>query len=409
MERSTLRIAWRNLGRNRWRTALTVMAIGVGQFALLATSAIMLGYADNIRRAVTGPLVGHVQLHAPEWREDRAIDQEIVDVAPRVAVIEAHAEVANAAPRLYAPVLTAPVQDAFSAIVVGVDVARESVDFGMLSGNREALRPMHVLLGYRLARRMQTEVGQEIAIIGQAPNGALANDLYIVQEIIRSPVDLVNQTGIVMRLEDAQELFYMPGAAHEIVVRARRSGIARELAARLAADPGLAGLEVTPWMEVVPEFELMLRMSDFVGLVVLLLVFVAAIAGIANTLMMSTFERSHELGMLLALGCTPRRLRRMIMAEAMLIGVVGVVAGTVAGYLFVLLTQGGGIDFAMWGRAEVQDLAIKGLNLPLHVHPRMDWRNALIGLFAILLTSLVASLWPAALASRLEPVEAMRA
>ena len=74
MHWSTFKIGWRNLGRNKKRTALALLAIGVGQFALLASNGLMRGYADNIRLAITGPMIGHVQVHAPKWRDERALD-----------------------------------------------------------------------------------------------------------------------------------------------------------------------------------------------------------------------------------------------------------------------------------------------------------------------------------------------
>jgi ABC-type lipoprotein release transport system permease subunit len=100
----------------------------------------------------------------------------------------------------------------------------------------------------------------------------------------------------------------------------------------------------------------------------------------------------------------------MIVIEAVLTGILGVIIGTILGYLFVVATADTGIDMASWGGSgEVQDMAYKGLNLPLHVFPRLEPSDTLLGLVAVLFTSLVASIWPAWTAARLEPVEAMRA
>ena len=123
MQLSTVQIAWRNLGRNKKRTALALLAIGVGQFALLASNGLMRGYADNIRLAITGPMIGHVQVHAPEWRKERALDLYIDGVGDILSEIGLDPAVGSAAARIYAPVLVAPHQDAFSAMVVGLDVS----------------------------------------------------------------------------------------------------------------------------------------------------------------------------------------------------------------------------------------------------------------------------------------------
>lgn len=409
MRVSTWRIAWRNLGRNKRRTFLALLAIAVGQFALLATNGLMHGYADNIRLAITGPMIGHVQIHEPDWREERAMDLTIRDVDKVLEVVRADDEVKNAGARIYAPVLAAPERDAFGAVVLGVEVDVESTEYGLLSGLDQPLRQGEVLIGNRLARRMKAKPGQEIAIIGQAVDGSIANDLYTIKDIVSSPADIVNQSGVVMRLDDAQQLFYMPGEAHEIVIRAKTSGISGELTHRLAEQPALRGLEVADWKTIVPELVLVVEMADYMGYFVLILVFIAAIAGIANTFMMATFERIHEFGMLLALGTRPVRLVSLILVEATLLGILGVIVGTMLGGVFVAITHQTGIDMASWGGPEASDIAYQGLNLPLEIHPRLTIVDPLVGLVAVIITALTAAAWPASLAARLEPMEAMRA
>jgi putative ABC transport system permease protein len=406
----TAQIAWRNLGRNKKRTALALLAIAVAQFALLATDGLMRGYSDNVRLAITGPMVGHVQAHHPNWRRERALDLAIGQVDGIVSVIQQDPDVEDVSARIYAPVLVAPEEDAFVAMVVGLSVESESSKYGVLSGLKAPLERGKVLIGHRLARKTNAKPGQEIAVVGQAADGSLANDLYIVQDIIKCPADIINQSGIVMSLQDAQRLFVMPNQASEIIIRAKTSGKSRDITRRLSENPQLASIEVLPWQEIVPELVLILKMSDYVGYFALVIVFVAAIAGIANTLMMSTFERMHEFGMLLALGTRPMRIVRLIVCEAIFIGILGVAVGTILGYGFVAGTAERGIDMASWGgEGQVEDMAYQGLNLPLHIYPRLEPFDSLIGLVAVIITSMAASVWPAWIAGRLEPVEAMRA
>ncbi len=410
MHLRTVQIAWRNLGRNKKRTALAFLAITVAQFAFLATDGLMRGYSDNIRLAITGPMVGHVQAHDPNWRKERALDLAIDDIDKVVSQVQSDPDVGNVSARIYAPVLVAPEQDAFIATVIGLSIDAESSPYGILSGLKQPLEKGKVLIGYRLAKKINAKPGQEIAVVGQAADGSLANDLYIVQDIIKCPVDLVNQSGIVMSLLDAQQLFVLPNQANEIVIRAGTSGKSREIVNRLSQKSIFANIELLTWDKIVPELVLLLKMSDYVGYFVLIIVVIAAIAGIANTLMMSTFERLHEFGMLLALGTRPMRIVNMIICESIFIGIIGVAIGTVLGYGFVIGTAEQGIDMASWGgEGQVEDMAYQGLNLPLHIHPRLEPIDSLLGLAAVIVTSLLASVWPAWIAGRLEPIKAMRA
>ncbi|MCH8217816.1 MAG: ABC transporter permease [Planctomycetes bacterium] len=404
----TLQIAWRNLGRSKKRTGLALLAIAVGQFALLATSGLMHGYADNIQAAITGPMIGHVQIHDPNWRDERALDLMLQDVNALLQTVAAYPQVESVAARIYSPVLVAPQQEAFVAMIVGVEPEVESREYGLLSGLDTPLEPGKVLIGYRLARKMQVEPGQEIAVIGQSVDGFMANALYRIQDVIRCPADMVNLSGIVMSLADAQTFLAMPDSAHEIVVRTGPMVDSQGLADALTQAPQLAGTEILAWQQLVPELVIVIKSADFTAYFVLVLVFIAALAGIANTLMMSTFERTHEFGMLLSLGCRPGRIALMIVMEALLIALLGILLGTILGYAFVAVTEESGIDMASRGDSEADDLAFKGLALPLNVYPRLEPGDSLLGVVAILLTSLIASIWPTWVAARLEPMEAMR-
>ncbi|MBD3235119.1 MAG: hypothetical protein GF330_00255, partial [Candidatus Eisenbacteria bacterium] len=86
---TTVRIAWRNLGRNRRRAAFAIIAIAVGQLAYLATAGLMHGFGEQFFDSLTGPLVGHVQIHHPEYREERSIDLTLDDLGAKLSTVRA--------------------------------------------------------------------------------------------------------------------------------------------------------------------------------------------------------------------------------------------------------------------------------------------------------------------------------
>ena len=409
-ENSTLRMAWRGLGRNRKRSALAAVAIGLGQFAFLATAAIMHGYADHYFDSVTGPLVGHVQVSAPGWREERAVDQTLDNVGAMLAAIRGQPQVVRAVPRIYAPVLAALEEEGFVGIVVGADPALEAVSGGLLGSEELAglLGDGRVLVGKGLARQRGIEAGAELAVVGQDMDGSIASALYEVAEVIESPVELVNSTGIVAGLQDARALLRMDDEAHEIVVRLHEAEQIDQAAAALGAQPALHGVEIKLWHEVVPQLAGIIRMMDMYSLVVLGIVCLASIAGIANTMMMSTFERRRELGMLLALGATPGRLLRMVATEAVLLGALGVLLGTALGACFAELTAESGFDLAKFGGEESFEMGFQGVQVASRVYPEVRGGDVWAGVAAVLVTALAACVWPLLHVARLEPVEAMR-
>jgi len=417
MSLSTLNIAWRNLGRNRKRTLLAVSAIALGQLLLVFVNGFMAGMFKDMLNTVTGPLVGHVQIHQRDWREERAVDLYIDNLSAVVGEVASLPAIVGISPRIYSAALSASGEltgqpaDAEPAMVVGVDVAQESRSGGILEGlDPETLSGSgDVILGKVLATRLGVESGQQLAVIAQDVDGFPVSDLFRIRGILNSKVDIVQRLGIVMSLQDSGDFLAMPDQAHEIVLRGEDFRNAEALAEATAALPSLIDSEILPWRKAVPELVSLLDMKAWADFFFLAIVFVAAAAGIANTSLMSTYERKAEFGMLLAVGTRPGRIVGMVLIESVIIGLMGVVVGSVLGSGLVILTSHTGINYAALGGGEAVDVGFQGLNFSYILYPAFEFRHILSGLCAVILTSVLASLWPAALAARLEPVEAMRA
>ena len=163
--------------------------------------------------------------------------------------------------------------------------------------------------------------------MGQALDGSIANDLFRVRQRVSTAVDLVNRQGVLVSIEDAQSLFAMEGMAHQITIWGQDTQSAEALSARLSSLETMQAYEVLAWPELVPELVTIIETQRVTSFILLLFVFLAAAAGIANTTVMATFERRREFGMLIALGTLPSRIVAMVIAEAVILGIVGVSLG----------------------------------------------------------------------------------
>ncbi|MHC4915133.1 MAG: ABC transporter permease [Planctomycetota bacterium] len=415
---STLTIAWRNLWRNRRRTLLAVSAIALGQMTVVFVNCLMTGMMDQIVRTVTGPLVGHAQVQHPEWREEQAPELAVEKLGEVRRAILAQPGVRAALPRVYGAVLAAPGErgadpaDADPAMIVGVDVAKEAGDGGLLETVPAGDLPGsgRVVVGHVLAKRLDLSAGRQLAVVGQDSEGFPASGLFRVSAVVRGKTDLVNRMGVVMDLSDAAGLLELEDRAHQIVVHGEDYRRAGELVEGLRVLPALAGAEVLSWREALPEIVMMIEVTGVFDAIFLGVLFAAAAAGIANTMLMSAFERTREFGMLTAVGCRPARVVRMIFLEALILGLVGAIVGSLLGTALVLITAHTGIDYAALGgmSGENLDFAYRGISFSYMVYPRFSVEPLLTGFAAVALTSALAALWPAAIAARLEPVEAMR-
>ena len=418
MAASTLSIAWRNLGRNRKRTALALTAIALGQATVVFVNCMMAGMYDNMLQTITGPLIGHVQIHHKEWRAEQAVDLLLAPLSGIQAELERVPEVRRVQPRLFGPVLAASGEpargpaNAEAGMVVGVDINREMAAGGILESLPRGERPGHgrVVVGTVLARRLGLQPGMTVALVGQDVNQFPAADLFTVAAVIHSLTDVVNRMGIVMSLEDAGRFLAVSNSAHEIVVKGADLNEAATLAGRLRTLPALRGAEVLDWRQAVPELASLIDMKDWMDVIFMAILFVAAAAGIANTMTMSTFERTHEFGMLLAIGSRPTRIVKMVFLESVMLGLLGVAIGSAAGSALTLVTSHTGIDYAALAalKGEQVELAFKGLNISYLIYPVFEWRHVLFGFGAVTVTSVLAACGPAFYACRLQPMEALR-
>jgi ABC-type lipoprotein release transport system permease subunit len=406
---TTWRIAWRNLWRNPRRTGLALAAIGLSVALVLIYDSVLRWEADWMVETITGPMLGHVQAHAPEWRKTRAMDKTLRDVTKTMAALRSDPGVAGVDGRVYAPALAALGEEGFAVVVIGVDFAEATKPSRLLQGVTATPGARQVLMGHLLAAQMGVTAGDRIAIVGQAVDGSLANDLFTVAAIVNTSVDMVNRQALVMPIREAQDLFAMSDEAHELVIYARDAAAPKELAARLRQLPALAGDEVLDWQTAEPAMNELVGLIQVMWVFILVLVFAAAAAGVANTALMSTFERTHEFGMLLALGTTPSRILGMIVLESLTLGATGALIGTMLGGSLVVWAYRHGIDLAAITGGGPTNLSAFGMSFSLVIHPRLAAIDIVRVVVAVMVTSLAASVWPAMRAARLQPARALRA
>ena len=402
------RIAWRNLWRNRPRTGLALAAIGLSVALVLVYDSLLRAYGDWMVDTITGPMLGHVQIHVPGWREDRATDRTIKDVGALIDTLRRDPAIAGVSARVYAPALAARAEEGFAVLVVGLDVRAESAPHRLLDGATQRLGGRQILMGRQLAEQMGVHKRDRIALVGQAVDGSLANDLFVVNGLVETPVDLVNRQAVIMSLQDAQAFLVMPGEVHELVVHAKNPKEVKALAARIAARPELAGTEVLDWQTIAPEMLSLIEIVNVAWVFVLILVLAAAAAGVANTMLMATFERTHELGMLLALGVRPGRIVRMILTESVVLGTIGALLGTALGVTLVALTHRRGIDYAALTGGGPSAISFAGLRWSLRLYPTLAVVDVARAVIAVIVTSVLASAWPSVRAARLQPAKALR-
>src|SRR5450631_284314 len=252
--RTDVRLGYRNVGRNPVRTILACFAIAIAQITLIWVNSFMNGHEARIFETLTGAMLGHIQIHAPKYRDDEAIERVIPNAAALVGRIAEVPHVQGVSMRVYAPVLASLKETGHVARLTGMSIPTERKAGGILEGLGVDRVPtgQEVLVGKGLAADMGVRPGDTLALMGQAVDGSIASGLYRVKAVIETPVDQINQVGIIMDLPASQAFLDMGDRIHELVIRTDRQQSISGVLALLKILPVLKPYEILSWDQIVP-------------------------------------------------------------------------------------------------------------------------------------------------------------
>jgi ABC-type lipoprotein release transport system permease subunit len=409
------RIGWRNLGRNRKRTALTALGLGVGYFACV----FVVGWSDGIMSELvenaTSLVNGQIEIHDAEYRPERSIYHTIggrdgVDFAALMDRIAEDERTVGVAPRVFAAGLVSSGEATTAGQLMGIDPARETGVTRFLEGLTEGRLPEpgrnEMAIGSEMARQLESGLGDELVVVAPGADGSMGNDLYTVSGIYTTGLVELDATNAVVPLTDLQALVMLdPSRIHEIVVATSDPFIAEEMTAGVAASLGAddLGMEVVSWAELNPTILEFSALMDSFYLIIYVFVFGIAIFGVANTMLMATYERRREIAVMLAMGAVPGAIVKSILYEAAAMGLLSLVIGVAISLPPMLWWYAAPADLSwLYGEMTMQGVLLRPV-MRVTLDPA-SWAGAAVALFA---TALLAALYPAWRASRVPPADTL--
>jgi len=409
------RIGWRNLGRNRRRTVITMAGLAFGYLAVV----LLIGWLDGLTAEMiesgTRTLAGQIQIHDAAYRPERKIYVTIggsngTDVDELVREVTSDPAVEAATPRVYAAGIVSSGEATTAGMLMGIDPVRERRVSHVLQAVREGHTPAadtnQILVGSEMAKQLAVGVGDEVVLVVPAADGSMGNDLYTVSGIFTTGLAELDASFALLLLPALQALTALePSRVHEIAASVTDPWLAPEAADRIAAHlaPRALAIEVEPWTRLRPEMLDYAQLArSWYGLVIAI-VFAIAIFGVANTMLMATYERLREFAVLLALGTSPWIVVRSVLAEAVSLGVMSLGLGTAVAVPVMFWLHASPLDLSfLYGDYTMFGALIRP-RLRVEVNPLIwIWTGV-----ALLTTTLLAAIYPAARAARVPPADTL--
>lgn len=402
-------LSWRNIWRQRGRSLITLGVVALAVFYTLVFRGFLGAFENSLYVSLTDA-AGHLQVRVADYRNKRELRDQII---PNVAAVRSQLEQSQLPAgtemvvSLEVPALLSGEGRSRGVVLIGKEqperlreqFSREYVREGQLPTD-----PNGIALGIGLANALKVKMGDAVYVYAPGTEGT-GGAVYKVVGLVRIADSAAEARTAFISLPAAQELAAPSGATrlelHLPFTRLNQDAEVAGLRPTLATILG-PKLAVETWREANPSLAQILQIIGPLGLGFTLLFFGLAGLLVVNTIYLSLLERTREFGVIVALGAGPGKMMRMVLLESLLLCFVGAAAGAVLGMLLVVGLSRGLPTVALYGSAA------RDLGMPEVLYVSLGSYDLLVTFALALLTGLIAAWWPARVAARLEPVEAMR-
>ena len=379
------KLAYRNIGRNKTRSLLSALAVAGGMALLLLMVSVMEG---EMRGALTNTIrlqSGHLQIRPASYEEGKTSlkwDDLIADPEAVAQTLKTLPEVITATPRLIASGILSLSDESKGVQIIGVDPlsnANQPFREGLIAG--EFIRPEDregIMIGNILAEKLKLAVGDAVNLLVNTSNGDVDQQLFTIRGIFTTRTPGFDELNVLMPISKAQAF-----TATENHASAIQSSLYKALT----------------WQE---QNQFVAQFEDYAGafMIVLYLIVLGITATVVtNTLVMAVFERAREIGILAAIGMKGSGIMAQFLTEAALLATGGVIGGLLIGGAMVAYFTINGIY--------IGDYGITGVLFEDRIYAHLTLENTVVLGVVTYIITLAASLYPAMLAARMEPVEAL--
>jgi len=401
----TLKMAFRDLGRNRRRSFFSALAVGVGLALLILMASVIEGEMGGAIENAIKLQSGHIQIRAATYDENKSSLkwEDLVanpdEIANQIAALN---QVKAATPRLYASGFLSAGNQSAGAKITGIDplsAASNPYREGIISGNY--LNPDDhdsVLIGRPMAEKLNLKVGDNVGLSLNTADGNVQEQTFTVKGIYTTNTYAFDSSTVFLPLTKVQAMTRTENHASAIFVLLNDTAQTDIVAPALSVS---SNLEIKTWKDLnalFVEWEAMAQ--SYIGIFYMVILAITA-SVIINTLIMSVYERTREIGILSAIGMRSWRIMMLFLAESSMLAIGGVVIGLIVGVLGTMYFNVNGFY--------IGNMGLSGIVITDTIYAKLTVDNLTNLTIMTFVVTMLAGLYPAVMASRMQPVEALRA
>ena len=400
----TIEVSWRNLWRNRTRTNVTISAVALCIAILIIFQSMIVGLIEKAVFNTTNLVIGEVQIHANDYLNDKSLYKDLKNTEKIKSIAEKNN--IDLVERSYGFGLISSGTKSAGTQFWGVNPESELMHFDFAKhidqGDfLDSSSSNKIVLGKKLALSLAAEVDTELVVFVQGVDGSLGNELFYVSGILKNVSDNIDRSAAIILKNDFNILFSTNNMIHEIALNSKGNLEAEEIQNLMFAE--IKNVEIDTWKQLMPTISMMTKkMSVFMRTLFSLIFTIAAGLGVMNTMIMSTYDRMKEFGIIRAIGATPWRIIKQVSLEAIILTFIASIIGTIVGLSVALYFQKYGFDVTGQG-----NLSFGGVVMDPIWKSSVSLGIVLLPIVLMMLISIISSLYPASIAARIKPIEAI--
>lgn len=399
-------VAWRNIWRSPLRSGIIIAAISVGMSAGVFTTAFTKGWMNQRLEAGVETEASHIRIQQPKFGENYDLKESIPNSELVVNEISKLDHVNGISPRIVIQSMVASAETGTGVKIIGIDPEKEKTVTNLhskLSEGKyfEGVKRNPILIGAKLAKKLKVKMRSKVVITVQDASGNITGGAFRVCGIFDITSGMFEETNVFVRKTDLARLLDLESSvSHEILVHLDDTELIDQQS--LLLKNKYKNLLIQTWKESMPELGYINEIGNLYTYIFVIIILLALGFGIVNTMLMVILERIKELGMLMAIGMSKARIFGMLMLETVLLTFTGGFTGILIGLGATYATMEKGIDLSSYA-AGLEDMGYSS-----HIYPVIELETLLTIAILVIITGILASIYPARKALKYNPAEAIR-
>ena len=400
-----LSIAWKNIWRNKTRSLIIMTAIALGLSGGLISMAINVGMVDQMVKSAILAWLSHIQIHNPGFARDRDTDFTVPNAMKLTEGIGQIGGVHAASPRVVVTAMASSPVTATGVQIFGIEPAREAdvsvIDQSIRQGTyfKSNFRNP-VIIGEKLSEVLDIDIGSKLVLTFQNDSGEITGGAFRVEGIFKTVSSDFDKGNVFVKAEDLWRLLGSDSIYQEIAVLLENSNALDSVQNRiklLAPE-----MKVDTWKTLAPELEYSTEVMGSTLYIFMAVILLALAFGIVNTMLMVVLERRRELGVLMSVGMSRKSVFWMIVLETVVLSVTAAFCGMLITAVAMLILSNTGINLSYFATG-LQEFGVSEI-----LYPLLPWSMYFILTVMVIVTAVLAAVYPALKAIRLRPAEALR-